>query len=199
MVCDGDNGILQIEDTLLIQQGNDFLILIGGRNREVAVNGFFGILQCIQHQLLCIFYKGFGDIFGFCFRDGREGLHEGKQGGIQIIIDAEQPDNLVLLPKNGGNRRFKGFAAFVFGKVGDVVHAGGCHHFIDKIQCNLGNGRTNLSAGKMPIHNFDNRSIQLCQVMNDDLAVFSQEFCQSVRRQHIGFQNGFFFFAQNCN
>ena len=125
MVCDGDNGILQIEDTLLIQQGNDFLILIGGRNREIAVNGFFGILQCIEHQLLCIFYKGFGDIFGFCFRDGREGLHEGKQGGIQIIIDAEQPDNLVLLPKNGGNRRFKGFAAFVFGKVGDMVHAGG--------------------------------------------------------------------------
>ena len=33
MVCDGDNGILQIEDALLIQQGNDFLILIGGRNR----------------------------------------------------------------------------------------------------------------------------------------------------------------------
>ena len=48
MVCDGDNGILQIEDALLIQQGNDFLILIGGRNREVAVNGFFAIFSAFS-------------------------------------------------------------------------------------------------------------------------------------------------------
>ncbi len=47
MVGDGDDGILQIEDALLIQQGDDLLIFIGGGDGQIAVDRFFGIFQSV--------------------------------------------------------------------------------------------------------------------------------------------------------
>ena len=121
---------------------------------------------------------------------GREGeewtwgrREKGGERGVQIEIDAQQPDDAVVLPADSNGGRLQRHSVFIFGMIRNVPVTASAFNLGQHTKGQIGNGRTFFSVGMESIYNSDDGMLHGLQAVKHQLISLSKIVSQPI--QHI--------------